>query len=93
VITSIPIAMYFKVGPKGWSSSPLFIEVPFMDQMGYTLLLTMGVILISSYLQHKGADDEKGIEITKALFKTSSKFNIGAFAIMLILVALYALFW
>lgn len=93
VIASIPIAMYFKVAPKGWSSLPIFVDVPFMDQMGYTLLLTMGVIGVASYLQHKGADDDKGIDVTKALFKTSAKFNIGAFAVMLILVALYAMFW
>ena len=93
VIASIPIAMYFKVAPKGWSSSPIFIDVPFMDQMGYTLLITMAVIAIYSYIQHKGTDDEKGIQITKDLFKTSPKFNIGAFAVMLILVALYAMFW
>nr|WP_317039340.1 hypothetical protein [Tenacibaculum sp. MAR_2009_124] len=93
VVLSIPIAMYFKVAPKGWSKSGLFIEIPFMDQMGYTLLLTMLIIIISSCIQHKGRNDEKGIEITKELFKTSPIFNIGAFAIMLILTALYALFW
>ena len=64
-----------------------------MDQMAYTLLLTMAVIIIFSYLQHKGADDKKGIDITKELFKTSPLFNIGAFAVMLILSVLYAMFW
>ena len=92
-LVSIPIAMYFKVAPKGWSSSSLFVDVPFMDQMGYTLLITMVIIGIYSYIQHKGADDEKGITITKALFKTSPLFNIGSFAVMLILVVLYSLFW
>jgi len=92
-LVSIPIAMYFKVAPKGWSDSSLFVDVPFMDQMGYTLLLTMGVIAIASYVQHRGADDEKGIPITKALFKTSPLFNIGAFAVLLILTVLYSLFW
>ncbi len=92
-LVSIPIAMYFKVAPKGWSTSSLFVDVPFMDQMGYTLLLTMGVIGLVSYFQHKGADDKKGIEITKELFKTSPLFNIGSFAIILVLVALYAAFW
>ena len=92
-LASIPIAMYFKVAPKGWSSSPLFIDVPFMDQMGYTLLLTMLVIGLVSYFQHKGADDKKGIDIQRELFKTSPLFNIGAFVIILILVVLYAMFW
>lgn len=92
-LASIPIAMYFKVAPKGWSTSPLFVDVPFMDQMGLTLLLTMVVIAIFSYVQHKGADDEKGIPITKQLFKTTPLFNIGSFAVMIILTVLYALFW
>ncbi|SEQ40819.1 solute:Na+ symporter, SSS family [Hyunsoonleella jejuensis] len=92
-LASIPIAMYFKVAPKGWSSSSFFVDVPFMDQMGYTLLLTMGVIALFSYVQHKGADDAKGIPITKQLFKTSPLFNIGSFAVLLILTVLYALFW
>ncbi|WP_418602873.1 sodium/sugar symporter [Hwangdonia sp.] len=92
-LASIPIAMYFKVAPKGWSTSPFFVDVPFMDQMGLTLLLTMLVIAIFSYIQHKGADDEKGIPITKQLFKTSPLFNIGSFAVMIILTVLYALFW
>jgi SSS family solute:Na+ symporter len=92
-LASIPIAMYFKIAPNGWSTSSLFVNVPFMDQMAYTTVLTMIVIAIVSYSQHKGADDEKGIEISKELFKTSPLFNIGSFAIMLILVALYAAFW
>ena len=92
-LTSIPIAMYFKVAPKGWSNSAFFIDTPFMNQMGYTLILTMIVIVITSLVQHKGKDDDKGIPITKQLFKTSPVFNIGAFAVMLILVALYAIFW
>ena len=92
-LVSIPIAMYFKVAPNGWSDSALFVNVPFMDQMAYTTVITMIIIVILSYFQLKGADDEKGIEITKDLFKTSPLFNIGAFAIMLVLVALYAMFW
>lgn len=92
-LVSIPIAMYFKVGPNEWISSSLFVNIPFMDQMAYTTLLTMLVIVILSYFQLKGADDEKGIEISKDLFKTTPLFNIGAFAVMLILVALYAVFW
>jgi len=92
-LTSIPIAMYFKVAPKGWYSSSFFVDVPFLDQMGYTAILTMLVIILVSYIQNKGAKDSKGIEISKSTFKTSGIFNIISFAIMLILVALYAFFW
>ena len=92
-LVSIPIAMYFKVAPKGWSDSALFVDIPFMDQMGYTALLTMLIIVLLSYVQHKGKDDEKGIDISKETFKTSPIFNIGSMLVMLVLVALYAFFW
>jgi SSS family solute:Na+ symporter len=92
-LSSIPIAMYFKVAPKGWSNSLFFVDVPWMDQMGYTAILTMIIIVLVSLIQHKGKDDEKGILISKKSFKTSPLFNIGSFAIMIILTAIYAVFW
>ena len=92
-LASIPIAMYFKIAPNGWSTNPIFVNIPFMDQMAYTVLLTALVIIAVSLFQHKGKDDEKGIPLTKQLFKTSPTFNIGAFAVMIILVALYSFFW
>tara|TARA_Y100001933_G_scaffold246161_1_gene277641 strand:- start:84 stop:1325 length:1242 start_codon:yes stop_codon:yes gene_type:complete len=92
-LVSIPIAMYFKVAPKGWSSSAFFVDIPFLDQMGYTALLTMFIIIVFSYIQQKGLNDEKGIKISKETFKTSPIFNVGAMAVMLVLVALYAYFW
>ena len=92
-LTSIPIALYFKVGQNGWSDSPIFVDIPFLDQMGYTTLLTMAVIILVSLSQNKGEDDSKGIPLTKELFKTGPVFNIGAFAALLIIAAIYAMFW
>jgi SSS family solute:Na+ symporter len=93
ILSSIPFAMYFKVSPNGWSDHPIFVNIPFMDQMGITFILVSLTIVVASLIQHKGKNDEKGIPITKQMFKTSPTFNIGAFAIMIILVALYAMFW
>ena len=92
-LASIPVAMYFKVAPKGWSESTFFVDVPFMDQMGYTLLITMLIIALASKLELKDENDAKGIPLVKNIFKTSPVFNIGAFALMVILTALYAAFW
>ncbi|MDA9575888.1 sodium/sugar symporter [Flavobacteriaceae bacterium] len=92
-LASIPVAMYFKVAPKGWSNSTLFVDVPFMDQMGYTVLITMLIIIAVSKLEHKNKFDSKGVILTENIFKTSPLFNIGSFALMLILTALYAAFW
>jgi len=93
VLCSIPIAMYFKVGPKGWSANSFFVDVPFLDQMGYTCLLTILIIALYSFIQHNGKNDEKGIPINNQMFKTTPLFNVGAFAIMVLLVVLYAMFW
>ncbi len=97
VILSIPIAMYFKVGPNGWveggALESLFVVLPFMQQMFITCWLAIGIIILVSYLENRGADDPHGIEVTRKTFATSPAFNISAFAIILILVVLYALFW
>ena len=93
VILSIPIAMYFKIGAKGWVDNLFFVDLPFLHQMGLTAIITMVIIIVSSYIQRKGQDDENGIEINKSTFKTSKIFNVGAFAIVICLAALYAFFW
>jgi SSS family solute:Na+ symporter len=97
VLASMPVAMFFKVGPKGWAEGSalesLFPSLPWMDQMGLTCLITMAVIMLTSYVQTNGKDDPKGIELKKDTFRTGPLFNIGAFAIMVILTVIYALFW
>ncbi len=93
VILSIPIAMYFKVGPNGWSSLALFNhDIPFMNQMLITCLATIFIIYIVSKIEGN-VDDPKGIVITKNLFSTSPAFNISAFAVCIITAFLYAFFW
>ncbi|MEO9572128.1 MAG: sodium/sugar symporter [Polaribacter sp.] len=85
-VLSIPIALALK-----------FIPIPglepWMHQMGITAVLTMIIIMVLSHMQNKGADDSKGIEITKDLFKTTPLFNIGSIVICILLVVLYSLFW
>jgi SSS family solute:Na+ symporter len=95
---SIPVAMYFKVAPKQWidSNNPLsalFVDLPWMHQMGITFLVTMAIILAISLATNKGAEDPKSIKVTRDTFATDSVFNISAFAIILIFTALYAFFW
>jgi len=90
---SIPIALFFKIAPKGWSKMFLFPELPFMHQMGITFLLTVLFMLVVSHFDNNGGDDKKGIKINKSLFKTSPIFNVISFAVILMLVALYSIFW
>ena len=93
VLLSIPIAMYFKVGPNGWSSLSIFNhDIPFMNQMLITCLATIFIIFIISKIEGN-KDNPKAIIITNTLFKTSPAFNISAFAVCIITAFLYAFFW
>jgi SSS family solute:Na+ symporter len=93
VIASVPIALYFKVGPKGWSDAPIFVNIPFMNQMFITAILSILIIVVVSQLQGRGAADPKGIPLSRDLFRTSPAFNIGSSIILLICAFLYAFFW
>ncbi len=92
VIASIPIALYFKVAPNGWSSSALFVNIPFLDQMMFTAVLSFLIIMAISLYESKVAD-VKGIPLDKELFKTSPVFNIGATIVLLLCAILYVVFW
>jgi len=86
VLASLVIALFFKFVPVPGME-------PWMHQMGMTFLLTTAIIMGISYLEGKGKDYPKGIELSKELFKTTPQFNIGAFIVMIILVVLYSVFW
>jgi len=50
-------------------------------------------MIVISLLQNKGVDDKKGIHFTSNLFKTDKTYNILSFGIILLLIALYSIFW
>ncbi len=93
VVLSIPIALYFKVGPKEWLDSPIFVTLPFMDQMMWTWVLSMLIIIAISLVEGKGADHEKGITLSGKLFKTDMTFNFSAILVSIIVALLYLIFW
>ncbi|WP_158861179.1 sodium/sugar symporter [Lunatibacter salilacus] len=81
---TIPLSMLFKFITPG---------LPFIDRMGVVFLIISAVIIAVSLFEGKGKDHPKGIEISPDLFKTSTKFKIGAIIIMGIIAALYIRFW
>lgn len=84
VVLSIPFALFLKFMP---------LNMPFMDQMLYTLLFTIVVIAFTSLSSSENDDDPKGISLTSSMFVTTKGFNIAAYAITIILAALYTIFW
>ena len=84
VLASIVIALLLKFLP---------INMPFLDQMMYTLILSMAVIVFVSLSSSDVDDDEKGIVLTAKTFKTSGSFAVASYAILLIVVLIYVAFW
>ncbi|KAE8177641.1 sodium/sugar symporter [Photobacterium carnosum] len=84
VLLSIPFALFLKFMP---------LNMPFLDQMMYTLLFTMAVIVLVSLGSATSSSDDKAIDLDPNMFKTDKMFNIGAYAILIILAVLYSVFW
>ena len=84
VLASIVIALLLKFLP---------INMPFLDQMMYTLILSMAVIVFVSLSSSEVDDDEKGIVLTAKTFKTSGSFAVASYAILLIVAVIYVAFW
>ncbi len=84
VIASIPIALALKILP---------IEMPFLDQMLYTCLITVVIILLVSLTTADFDEDPKAIALPKETFKTNRQFNIAAYVVMIILAVIYTVFW
>lgn len=84
VISSIPIALLLKFLP---------LEMPFLDQMMYTFILSVAVIIFVSLATSENDDDPKGIVLTKKTFATSPAFKISSYIVCLITAVIYVLFW
>ena len=84
VLCSIPIALLFKFLP---------LEMPFMDQMFYTCIITIVIIFMVSLTSCKTDDDPKAIVLTSDMFKTDKIFNICAYIICILLVVIYTVFF
>ena len=84
VLASIVIAFVLKFMP---------LNMPFLNQMFYNWILTTAIIAFVSLSTNENDDDEKAIKTTAQTFKTTGGFAIGAYAIILIVVAIYSALW
>lgn len=84
VLSSIVIALGLKLGP---------VDLPFLDQMFYTIILTIVIIMGVSLTTNPNDEDPKAIYTTSKLFETGPTFNIGAYIILLLVAFLYTVFW
>jgi len=83
-ILSIPVAGLLKLD---------IMDLPWMDQMFYTCIITMVIIAGVSLTTNKAVDDPKGIRLVSSMFKTGKAFNVSIYIILSILALLYIIFW
>ena len=83
-ILSVPLSVLFKYG---------FSSTPFMNRMGYVFLISVVLMVIVSFIEGKGKDSEKGIDLRDEKLVNDPIFIAAAFGIMGITAALYIIFW
>ena len=83
-VSSIAVAFLLKIS---------IVDLPFLDQMFYTMLITIAIIGGVSLTTSEVDDDPKGLKLTSKLFKTEPAFNISAYIILTILAVVYIVLW
>ncbi len=71
----------------------LLEDIPMVGKGTGLLTLVLSLLAVGLLWTERKGDDVKGIEIESTLFTTDRSFNIGAFAVILVLLAIYAGLW
>ncbi|PKV63505.1 sodium/sugar symporter [Pontibacter ramchanderi] len=73
----------------------VFPAMPFLDQMGLVFLLLSTLMIVYSLYENKvqGIYPSNPIQYDRSLFRTDMIFNLASFAIVLVLAAIYIIFW
>lgn len=67
-------------------------ELPFMDRMGIVFILCVMVMVVSALVE-KSTSSKKSIELSTELFTTTRGFKVAAIIIVLVLTAIYTIWW
>lgn len=69
-----------------------WVALPFMDRVGVVFLLCLVLCVVVSLTKPEKKQDGS-VSLDDINFKTSNNFNLAAFGVVIILVALYATWW
>lgn len=90
-LLTIPISTVLKFLPD-WTNGS-FPDYPFLDRMGITFVLIVGIMVAMSLLRPKTLSDDRSIILDTSMFRVSTGFVVGSVIICGILAALYTVFW
>ncbi len=68
-------------------------EIPFLDRMGFVFLICLIAMYIISTVENRRGIVPNGLEVDKSMFRAHPGFIVGALIIVMLLVALYSVYW
>jgi len=83
---------FMQAYPSQASVLEMLSRVPFMNRMGYTFLVCLGLAMIASLFQRVRPENVT-VDVTHVDYSTTKSFKIASGAIVAILIALYATWW
>lgn len=89
----VDVSVLAKYGFAARNPESAIFEIPFIDRMGFVFLIVVAVMVVISLMDPKGRNNPKGLEIDSSMFKTHTAFTVGAVVVVVILTALYTIFW
>jgi SSS family solute:Na+ symporter len=84
------------LAPLGFAVKPEnsnVYEIPFLDRMGFVFVICIIMMVLISLFETSRGVKTNGLEVDRGMFKTTRGFAIGAMSIMVILTALYTIYW
>ncbi|WP_047445225.1 sodium:solute symporter family transporter, partial [Alistipes sp. ZOR0009] len=70
----------------------LLPELPFMDRMGLVFILCV-LVMVASAMVERTKENSKAIELSPELFNTTRGFKVAAAIIVVVLIAIYTIWW
>lgn len=99
------LSVFFKILPQFADLSFLYdfgfavqnavgvYEIPFLDRMGFVFVICIVSMILISLIENKRGVVPNSLEIDTKLFKAHPGFVVGSLIIVMMLVALYSIYW
>jgi SSS family solute:Na+ symporter len=84
------------LAPLGFAVKPAgsnVYEIPFLDRMGFVFVICIVMMILISLFETSRGVKTKGLEVDSSMFKPQPSFVIGTAAIVVVLTALYTIYW
>ena len=68
-------------------------EIPFLDRMGFVFGICIVAMVLISLLETRRGVATRGLEVDSSMFRPQRSFTIGAIVVLVLITALYTVYW